>query len=124
MWQELRHTNLAELARQAPHLLPASGSGGGSDDDTAAGSDRDAAEKTGTAAASTAEDSSKQQQVSAKGSSKSGGATSGQQASVDAMQLSPQQRDAFVQASVCSRNVTHQLWIKLFVATICRATWF
>lgn len=106
VWQELRHTNLAELAKQAPHLLPASDSAS-SGADTAAG---------GSPAAAGASDSETSGsgaglQASADKSTRSAG-SSGRQSSmhdaarcrrvVEAMQLSPEQRAAL--SKVCHRD--------------------
>jgi hypothetical protein len=100
VWQELRHTNLAELARQAPHLLRPS-NGASSAKDTSGGGDPAAA---GSRTSIGERDSSARRQASTDKSTRSAG-SSGQQSSmhdaarsrlvVEAMQLSPEQRAAF-----------------------------
>jgi hypothetical protein len=104
-WQELRHTNLAELAQQAPHLLPAFADGASSaTNSTAAGGT--AADAAGGSQTGVSKDgAATQQQAGADRSSRSAG-SSGRQSSmhdaarsgrvVEAMQLSPEQRAALI----------------------------
>jgi hypothetical protein len=105
VWQELRHTNLAELAQQAPHLLPAFADGASSaTNSTAAGGTADGAAD-GSQTGVSKDGVATQQQAGVDRSSRSAG-SSGRQSSmrdaarcgrvVVAMQLSTEQRAALI----------------------------
>ena len=121
VWQELRHTNLAELAQQAPHLLVSDGASSAAN--MAAGGSTVAAN----AGDSRTSGSGAGLQASADRSSRSAG-SSGRQSSmhdvarsrrvVEAMQLSPEQRAAL--GKVCPRDMAG-MWVMTSLLQHCKA---
>lgn len=115
VWQELRHTNLAELAQQAPHLLPAFTDGASSATNSTAAGGTAAAGADGSKTSVSEGGAATQQQAGADRSSRSAGSSRRQSSMhdaarcrrvVEAMQLSPEQRAALIKVC-CQRLCCH-----------------